>query len=53
MIYNYPLNIGGGHKKPEDIEMVIHLASPVAFLVGVVCFRFFLSRVIIGKKGKS
>ena len=53
MIYNYPLNIGEGHEKPEDIEMVIHLASPVAFLVGLVCFCFFLSCVTIGKKGKS
>lgn len=27
----YPLNIGRGHEGPENTEMVVHLASPVAF----------------------
>jgi len=43
--HNYPLNIGGGHEGLEDVEMVIHLPSPVAFYGNVghaLALYFFL-----------
>ena len=51
MIHNYPLNIGGGHERPEDIG---HSFGVLGCVLGWSCsLSLFSLRVTIGKKGKS